>query len=73
MDEAFQLVQGPLCDNTTLQIKGWPGPIIRQRDQYPPNIPTPKTPTEFQKVIAERFNSELALFLLVANARTFWM
>jgi len=73
VDQGFSLVQSKLLSNLTLQIKGWPGPIVRQRDIYPPNIPTPKGPAELQRVTAERFNSELALYLLVAEESFFWL
>jgi len=73
MDTAFQFTQNPILSNHTIQIKGWPGPIIQQKDMYPPNIPTPKTPAELQKDALDRFNSELALFLLVAEAKDFWI
>lgn len=73
MDGAFQLATNPLLNNVSTFIKGWPGPIIHQRDEYPPNIPQPKEPKDFQKVAAERFNNELALFLLVAEKYDFWI
>eukprot|EP01062_Namystynia_karyoxenos_P034514 TRINITY_DN25304_c0_g1_i1.p2 TRINITY_DN25304_c0_g1~~TRINITY_DN25304_c0_g1_i1.p2 ORF type:complete len:282 (+),score=80.42 TRINITY_DN25304_c0_g1_i1:496-1341(+) len=73
MDQAFALVGSALLANVTTKIKGWPGPIIAQKDKYPPNIPTPATPAELQQVAADRFNSELALFLLVATANDFWV
>merc|ERR1712228_1009860 len=59
MDELFSLVRSKTLSNLTLHIKGWVGPIIKQKDQYPPSIPTPKTPADFQRVAGERFNSEL--------------
>lgn len=73
VDEGFQLAVSPLLKNVSTVFKGWPGPIIHQRDQYPPTIPTPQTPAEFQKVAGERFNSELALFLLVAGELDYWV
>lgn len=73
MDEAFALATNKLVSNFTVQVKGWPGPIIKQRDEYPSGITQPKTPADFQRVIAERFNSELALFLLVADQFNFWI
>ena len=73
MDAAFDLVGAAVLQNVTTQIKGWPGPIVAQRDMYPPNIPTPRTPVELQQVGAARFNSELALFLLVATELDFWI
>eukprot|EP00039_Didymoeca_costata_P023054 m.5831 g.5831 ORF g.5831 m.5831 type:complete len:418 (+) comp3417_c0_seq1:89-1342(+) len=72
MDQGFALATSKTTSNISIQIKGWPGPIIHQRDQYPPNMHTPKTPTEFQDIYQQRFNSELALFLLVADSYDFW-
>lgn len=74
MDQAFELVTSPTVANMTVQIKGWPGPIIKQRDQYPSNgPPTPQTPAEFAEVASARFNNELAIFLLVANEFDTWI
>ena len=73
MDEAFALVRSKILSNMTLQVKGWVGPVIKQQGHYPPQIPTPATPAEQAIVAGERFNSELALFLLVAEENTFWM
>jgi len=73
VDQAFTFAQSKLVSNLTVQIKGWPGPIVKQKDQYPPNIPTPKGPAELQRVGAERFNSELAFFLLVAEDSFYWL
>lgn len=73
MDEAFQLATSNNVSNFSLQIKGWPGPIVQQRDKYPSNFVTPKTPAQFQDVGSQRFNSELALFLLVASEADFWI
>ena len=73
MDEAIQLVRSPVVSNITVQIKGWPGPIVKQMDVYPPNIPQPTTIADYQQIAGERFNSELALFLLVANEFDFWI
>ena len=73
MEQAFDLATSPKVSNITIQIKGWPGPIVKQRDMYPPTLVQPKTTSEFQRVSGERFNSELALFLLVASENTFWM
>ena len=39
MDQAFQMATSATVANMTLQVKGWPGPIVKQRDQYPPNGP----------------------------------
>jgi hypothetical protein len=73
MDAGFSFVQSKIVSNITVQIKGWPGPIVKQKDQYPANIPTPKTPAELQSVGSERFNSELAFFLLVAEDSFYWL
>ena len=73
VDASFTFAQSKLVSNITVQIKGWPGPIVAQRDHYPPNIPTPTTPAELQRVGGERFNSELAFFLLVAEDSFFWL
>lgn len=73
MDELFKTVRSQALSNMTLHIKGWVGPIVKQRDHYPSNIPSPKTPADFQRVAGERFNSELALFLLVAEDTMYWM
>jgi hypothetical protein len=73
MDEAFQLVTNEDFANMTLQVKGWPGPIVHQPGQYPPNIPSPTTPAEKATVAAQRFNNELALFLLVADDLDYWI
>jgi hypothetical protein len=59
--------------NFTVQIKGWPGPIIHQKDLYPPNMVSPKTAAELQKVAGQRFNSELSFFLLVAGNLDYWI
>ena len=73
MEGAFVTATLPVLANHTLQIKGWPGPIVRQRDHYPSGLVQPETPEDFQRVAAQRFNSELALFLLVASERDFWI
>jgi hypothetical protein len=73
MDAAFDLATGPLTANVTLKVKGWPGPIVQQRDVYPPTMKSPQTAAEFQQIAGDRFNSELALFLLVASERDFWV
>jgi len=73
MTAAIELASGASLANVTLKIKGWPGPIVAQKDKYPPNVPTPTTPSELQQVAGERFNSELALFLLVASEKDFWV
>eukprot|EP00051_Salpingoeca_urceolata_P004756 m.67461 g.67461 ORF g.67461 m.67461 type:complete len:423 (+) comp13831_c0_seq1:1875-3143(+) len=73
MDQAFALATSPILANVSTKVKGWPGPIVRQKDQYPPNMHTPTTPAELQRVSAERFNSELAFFLLVADELDYWV
>jgi len=73
MDGAFDLARSAALSNLTLQVKGWVGPVIKQQGHYPPSMHTPATPAEQAAVAAERFNSELALFLLVAEDRTFWL
>jgi hypothetical protein len=72
MEEAFAMVTSPILANTTLKIKGWPGPIVTQADHYPASMPQPSTLADKQRIAGERFNSELALFLLVANEQDFW-
>ena len=56
-----------------LKIKGWPGPIIAQRDHYPASLPQPTTAADKRAIAGARFNSELAFFLLVASERDFWV
>ena len=73
MDALFDLARSPLLSNMTLHIKGWVGPVIKQMGQYPPSMVTPKTPAAQAVVAGERFNSELALFLLVAEDHMYWM
>jgi len=73
MDAGFDLARSDALSNMTVQVKGWVGPIIHQKDRYPPGMTTPSTPAEKQQVSGERFNSELALFLLVAEDRMYWM
>jgi hypothetical protein len=51
MEGLIEMTTSALTANITKKIKGWPGPIVGQRDHYPANIPTPKTPAEFQKVL----------------------
>lgn len=73
MQEGIRLATSDLFSNHTLKIKGWPGPIVHQRDIYPAGMKSPKTPAEFQQAAGDRFNSELALFLAVASERDFWI
>ena len=72
MNDVFNLIRSETLGNMTQFIKGWPGPIIEQRDIYPPNLPQPVTRADFKQVAGDRFNSELALFLLVAEDHMFW-
>ena len=53
-----------------LQIKGWVGPTISQPGKWPVQMHTPTPGAERQRAMAASFNSELALFLLVAEVRT---
>jgi hypothetical protein len=73
MDEAFDLVRSPLLSNMTVQVKGWVGPVIKQPGHYAPQIHTPTGTAEQALVAGARFNSELALFLLVAEDHMYWM
>ena len=73
MDEGFQLVASPLLSNFTTQIKGWVGPVIKQRGMFPPNFQQVNTSAGMIREASERFNSELALFLLVATEHDFWI
>jgi hypothetical protein len=73
MDEAFTMVTNGSFGDLGVQIKGWPGPIVKQRDVYPRTMVSPTTPKEKQQISAARFNSELALFLLVARPQIFWV
>lgn len=101
VDEGFQLVGSKLLSNFTTQIKGWVGPVIKQRGQvrfgvegpffsrialshlahnrcvciwqYPPNFVPVNTSAGQIREAAERFNSELAMFLLVATEHDFWI
>lgn len=72
MEGAFELMASPYVANQTIQVKGWPGPIIHQKDRYPPSMKQPTTPADQIRIATERFNSELALFLLVAGKYDFW-
>ena len=62
MDALFQLVRSKELSNVTVQVKGWVGPIIAQRDKWPPQMHTPADGAEKRAAMAERFNSELAFF-----------
>lgn len=72
MEESFAMMASPVLANMTVQVKGWPGPLIAQKDMYPPTLPQPTTPADFQKIAGERFNSELAFYLLIAEETRFW-
>ena len=73
MDTLFSLVRSPVLSNMTLQVKGWVGPTISQPGKWPPQLHTPAPGAERQRAMAERFNSELALFLLVAEDHMWWL
>eukprot|EP00937_MAST-01D_sp_MAST-1D-sp2_P001452 g1452.t1 len=73
MDALMTLVRGNLLSNMTMQIKGWVGPTISQPGKWPPQMHTPTPGAERQQAMAERFNSELALFLLVAEDHMWWL
>ena len=68
-----QLARSKALKNMTLQVKGWVGPVIKQEGHYPPQMHTPMAGAERQQVAIARFNSELALFLLVAENTMYWM
>jgi hypothetical protein len=74
VDEGFQLVDSQLLKNFTTQIKGWVGPVVKQRGIYPPNFtPVCCHPAAQIEEARARFNSELAFFLLVATETDFWI
>jgi hypothetical protein len=73
VDEGFQLVDSKLLSNFTTQIKGWVGPVVKQRGQYPPNYTPINTTAAMVREASERFSSELAMFLLVATEHDFWI
>ena len=73
MDGLFTLVRSALLSNMTLQVKGWVGPVMAQPGKYPPQMHTPTAGAEQAAVAGERFNSELALFLLVAEDHMYWL
>lgn len=70
----FQTLQDPLLRNRTVQFKGWPGPIIAQRDKWPNNTayPQPVTLDDFRRDAADQFNNALSYFLLVAEPNYWW-
>jgi hypothetical protein len=72
MDTLFELMRSKELSNVTVQVKGWVGPIIAQRDKWPPQMHTPADGSEKQAAMAERFNSELSFFLLVADSAMWW-
>ena len=73
MDALFKLVRGDVLANMTLHVKGWVGPVVAQHGIYPAQMHTPKPGAERQAEMARRFNSELALFLLIAEDHMYWM
>ena len=73
MDALMALVRSPLLANQTLQVKGWVGPTIAQPGKWPPQMHSPAPGAERQQAATERFNSELALFLLVAEDHMWWL
>jgi hypothetical protein len=73
MDTLITLVRSQLLSNMTMQIKGWVGPTISQPGKWPTQMHTPTPGAERQQAMAERFNSELALFLLVAEDHMWWL
>ena len=73
MDALFTLVRSKMLANMTLQVKGWVGPVMAQQGIYPPQMHTPTPGAERRAEMARRFNSELALFLLVAEDHMYWM
>jgi hypothetical protein len=73
MDALMTLVRSPLLSNQTLQVKGWVGPTIAQPGKWPPQVHSPTPGAERQLAATERFNSELALFLLVAEDHMWWL
>ena len=54
MNAGIELATGPLVANITLKIKGWPGPIIAQRDHYPPTMKSPTTRAEYKQIAGVR-------------------
>ena len=73
MDALITLVRSQLLSNMTMQIKGWVGPVISQPGKWPTQMHTPTPGVERQRAMAERFNSELAFFLLVAEDHMWWL
>ena len=73
MDALITLVRSPLLSNMTMQVKGWVGPVISQPGKWPPQLHTPTPGPERRQAMAQRFNSELALFLLVAEDHMWWL
>eukprot|EP00041_Stephanoeca_diplocostata_P028183 m.789701 g.789701 ORF g.789701 m.789701 type:complete len:419 (+) comp23324_c0_seq11:324-1580(+) len=70
-DVMFNVARAPENMHRTMQIKTWPGPIVKQRDIWFNNT-QPTTPSDFQKQGATYANSALATFLLIAEDN-FWM
>ena len=73
MDALMTLVRSELLSNMTVQVKGWVGPVISQQGKWPTQMHTPTPGAERQAAMGERFNSELALFLLVAEDHMWWL
>jgi hypothetical protein len=73
MDALFTLVRSRLLSNMTMQIKGWVGPTISQPGKWPAQMHTPTPGAERRQAMADRFNAELALFLLVAEDHMWWL
>jgi len=65
-DLLFGLVRSPINLNRTLQIKTWPGVLVKPMTWA--NNTQPKTPQGLREMIGQEFNPALALFLLVAEA-----
>ena len=71
-DLLFNIVRSPLVlGKKTVQIKGWPGPLVGPR-KWISSVHTPNTTAEIQAAMAENWNTALALFLLVAEENMWW-
>eukprot|EP00045_Choanoeca_perplexa_P015967 m.208259 g.208259 ORF g.208259 m.208259 type:complete len:459 (-) comp17131_c0_seq1:1160-2536(-) len=68
----FEVAASPLLNNRTIQVKGWPGPIIKQPDMWPASWPTPQTPAQFRQQALLQFNNALSYFLIVAKDNFWW-
>jgi hypothetical protein len=62
-----------MCGRCGAGSQGWVGPVVKQRGHYPPNFAQVNTTTAMVSEASERFNSELAMFLLVATEHDFWI